>query len=271
MRTIGIIGTGSLGTHLTKLLYKNELQYFVTVSDSDYDKAYKLSDMYGTASTNSNVHMTGISDIIFLTVKPDQIKSVCKDINTSTDKYNDTKTIITAAAGVSVSKVSEWTNYRHRIFRCMPNIPISIGKGSIVWYGPSNNREYQSDQNILNEITTGPKSVWVDKEELLDPATVISGCSPAYIAKMYQIYYQIGQDMGFSPDQTKNLLIESFTGALDLLRTIDEQELMSQVASKGGATEKGLEQMDKSGFTRIIKDSAFSSLDQIGKITKSLN
>ena len=267
MKSIAVIGVGSLGTHMTRLLCRNGLNHFLTISDKDLNRA-NLLGLEHDIEVMENEDIIRYSDVLFLTVKPNHMKEVCDQIRESTEiSMCEPKIIITAAAGVPVSKVNKWTGGDHEVIRCMPNIPISVGYGSIVWYGkgPDGTKEF------LNMITDGPNSVWVEKESLMGPATVISGCSPAYIAKFYQTYVKIGTDMGFTEPQAKSLMKESMIGTLKLLDAMDSDEIMNQVASKGGATEKGLKMLDKGGFTDIMRKSSFFSLEWITKITRGLD
>ena len=120
-------------------------------------------------------------------------------------------------------------------------------------------------------MTSGPSSVWLDNENLMDAATVSFGCAPAYIAKIFQTYVNIGEEMGFNKDETEMLLRDTFNGTLMMLDNNDTDSIIEQVASKGGATERGLEKLDSDGFTDMIRKSSFSSLRRIKNITKSLD
>lgn len=267
MRSIGIIGAGNLGKHLAGLLCRNRTQLFLSVSDKSVTRTQAIADEYEIEDTDNATNIQ-TSDIIFLTTKPNHIQDVCKEIADVTNEiYLNPKLIVTTAAGVPIDKVIEWTDNYHRVVRCMPNIAISEGKGSIVWHSGTSESH---DRKFLEEITSGPEGFWVPDESLLDPATVISGCSPAYIAKFFDTYVKIGQEMGFGPNEARTLLLNSFEGTLELLREMETDEILDQVASKGGATEKGLEQLDGDGFATIVRESAFSSLNRIEKIRRSL-
>jgi pyrroline-5-carboxylate reductase len=152
----------------------------------------------------------------------------------------------------------------------MPNIPISSGNGSIIWYGVPN-VNLSVNQKILGTLTSGPQSFWICEEHMINAATVISGCIPAYIAEFYQTYKELGLEMGFDSDITKRMLLNALYGTARLLEDMEPDELIIQVASKGGATERGLEMMRNGGFGFSIKESSFASLDRISNITKSLD
>ncbi len=277
MKKIGIIGVGSLGTHLTKLICRNNLQSFLTVSDRNVEKLIKVNDLNNTDGVSLAYNMDNIlaSDIIFLTVKPDNIKSVCNDIkHTMKISWNHSwtpkKTIVSAAAGVPAFKIRRWLGGDYNIVRFMPNIPISVGSGSIVWYS-EDIHTHDEIRRVLDDISEGPTSLWVNDEELIDAATIIFGSSPAYIAYFYKIYVEMGIEMGFTEDECCTMLSQVFAGTSELLNNFDSDSIIDQVASKGGATEKGLEMLDDNLFSDIIRNSLFSSLEQIKKITKKLD
>lgn len=252
MRTVGIIGAGNLGKHLYKMFQINGLDHSVVLSQSN----------------NNNKDIIETSDIIFLTVKPIHIKNVCGEIQRN-NKWSRQKIVISAAAGVPTFKINEWlgNNPLYEVIRCMPNLPISVGHGSIVWYTSSNIRI----QEYIKSIFDGPEMIWVQKEDLIDSATVSFACLPAYISKFFQTYLEIGQEMGFTYEETYSLLLKTFHGTAILLKEYDTREIIEQVASKGGVTEKGLEILENSRLTENIKISAFESLKRVNNITKSLD
>ena len=53
MKTIGIIGAGNLGTHLSRLFYMNQIHEFVTISDLDITKAQTIAEKYGFHHSNT--------------------------------------------------------------------------------------------------------------------------------------------------------------------------------------------------------------------------
>ena len=178
------------------------------------------------------------------------------------------KTIISSAAGVPMKKIKEWSNYKYNVIRFMPNIPISLSSGSIAWYTDD---YIASTKNIINDIFQGPSNVWVGEEKLIDYTTALSGCGPAYIAKMYEIYKKIGIDLGLNEYEINNLLQGMFLGTGKMLIKHSGKDIIEEVCSEGGATEKALNVLDKENFDDIIKKSIYSSLDRIEKISRNLD
>lgn len=279
MKSIGIIGAGNLGKHLIELFTRNRCQNFLTVSDTNSS----VNNHYDIDSIDivNNIKNIETSEYIFITVKPDQVKSVCQDIkethvdevyiNNHTHRLRTRKTIISAAAGVPISKIRCWlgdSSENYNIVRMMPNIPISLGSGSIVWYSDNIRSE---DKTMLDKMTKGPTSVWVNQEEKIDAATVMYGCNPAYISKFFSVYLEMGEELGFDEIENKELLLETFKGTLELLEDNNPETIIKEVASKGGATEQGLQKLENSGFESSIRDVANVSLKRIRKITETLD
>ena len=265
MKGIGIIGAGNIGSCLTKLMCINGLDNLLVVSDKNIEKSNILIDKYNL-SYSDNKNTIKMSDTIFIAVKPKNVKDVCKDINNSNSI--EKKTIISTAAGVPLKKIKEWTNNKHDIIRCMPNIPISIGDGSIVWY--ADKFTYDMNKNFIDDIVEGPTNIWVSDESLIDAATVVSGCAPAYIAKFFEIYVNIGTEMGFTKDEAEILTKAVFSGTSKLLQNDNTSTIINNVASKGGATEIGLDKLNKDGFDKIVRDSAYETMKKIKNITKTV-
>lgn len=270
---IGIVGTGNLGNHLSKLICSNMKINTLTISDinpySASELGKELQKDFNRVWVENNTNNINTSDILFLTVKPNQIKSVCEQINMYSD--GDMKTIVSAAAGVPAFKIRNWLRGDHNILRFMPNIPISVGSGSIVWYIHETFEDERKVKEMLSNITLGPESLWISDERLIDMATVAFGCTPAYVAMFYNVYLAIAMELGFSKSDSEKLMKGVFLGSSKLLIESDGHRIIEQVASKGGATEKALEELKQSGIENMIQDSVFSSLKRIENITKSID
>lgn len=262
MKKIGIIGTGNLGSHLIKLFRNNNLKNQISLSDINTDKVKELGKKYSHNICNNEDNIDR-SDIVFLSVKPDKIKEVCSEF-----VGKKRKIIVSTAAGVPITKISEWSGNTHQIIRCMPNIPISVSEGSIIWYSHIKNYNIQK---TLEGITKGPYHLWLKDEFMMNPATIISGCMPAYVAHFYKAYKEVGQELGFTNDESKQILLRALQGTSSLLHWMNEDKLIEYVASKGGATEKGLDVLKDFGFKMMLECSTIESLKRIENITKSLN
>ena len=140
-------------------------------------------------------------------------------------------------AGVKIETISKALGCQ-KVVRAMPNLPAQIGVGMTVF--TSSNEvtriELVTVQNLLN--ATG-KAIYVEKEELIDAATAISGSGPAYVFYFMQSLIESANGMGFSKAESELLAYQTFRGAVELFNKFDFscEEWISKVSSKGGTTE----------------------------------
>jgi len=248
---IGIIGCGNLGKHLLKLIQSNSIQNNICASTKSKQSAKNLNLSANIYTTNDNSEVSKNSNIIFLTAKPFQIKEICEEIKETID---DKTIIVSTAAGIKFSNLQTWLNPKQPIIRCMPNIPISIGSGII---GFASNPCVSSYQSLkILELMRGPSHIWFNDENKIDSTTALSGCGPAFMAKILQYYVEAGINMGLNIKESKELVFKTMIGTINIMEeknycdiTRNVNEIVEQVASKGGATEKGLIEFDKSSQT----------------------
>ena len=263
MKKIGIIGVGNMGMHLTKLIFRNKLGPQLLVADQNRHAAHEKLDGLDRKILKPVEEVIQESNILFLTVKPQNVKEVCQLIRQSDQSH--LKTVVSVAAGVPTERIESWLDYRHHVVRMMPNIPISENQGSIVWYSQD-----PRVQNVLNGICEGPEFLWVGEEGLMDVATVMFGCTPAYIARVFGVYLDMAVDMGFTEKQAQKLLSGTFSGTSEFLKKYDSQDIVNQVVSRGGATEKGLQVLSHNHFDRILRESLRESYLRVQEITHRL-
>ncbi len=143
-------------------------------------------------------------------------------------------------AGVRMDTVVKALGVR-KVVRAMPNLPAQIGAGVTAFTATEEvtRIELVMVQNLLN--TTG-KTLYVEREVLLDAATALSGSGPAYVYFFMSALIEAAQQMGFSPSEAELLVAQTFTGAVDLYNKADLscEQWIDKVASKGGTTEAAL-------------------------------
>jgi pyrroline-5-carboxylate reductase len=143
-------------------------------------------------------------------------------------------------AGVRMDTVVKALGVR-KVVRAMPNLPAQIGAGVTAFTATEEvtRIELVMVQNLLS--TTG-KTLYVEREVLLDAATALSGSGPAYVYFFMSALIEAAQQMGFSPSEAELLVAQTFTGAVDLYNKADLscEQWIDKVASKGGTTEAAL-------------------------------
>ena len=265
---IGIIGCGNLGKHLLKLIQSNHIRNNICASTKSMQSAKKLQLLTKINITNNNIEVSKNSNIIFLTAKPFQIREICKEIR---ETINKDTIIVSTAAGINFTNLQSWLKQDQPIIRCMPNIPISKGSGIITF--ASNHYISSYHRSKIMMLMKGPSNIWFNNENEIDKSTALSGCGPAFMAKIIQYYIEAGIKIGLNAKESKDLVLETMRGTINIIEDNDHldiventNEIIEQVASKGGATEKGLIEFDKSDIKSTINNTINSSYKRILEI-----
>lgn len=215
----------------------------IRVTEIDVQRRQQLADECGvtvTASISDGMHD---SEVAVLAVKPQQLHEVASQAA----QLLQNKLVISIAAGVRASDLSQWLNRHEFIIRAMPNTPALIGKGITGLYALPLVDNYQKEQaaTILKAIGT---IIWVDEEVQLDAVTALSGSGPAYVFYFLEAMQEAGIQLGLTADTAKQLAMQTFLGATDLARQSDDTLAMlrAKVTSKGGTTEQALLSMEQS-------------------------
>lgn len=87
--------------------------------------------------------------------------------------------VISIAAGITLASIAQWFkgdgNKAPHIVRVMPNTPALVGEGASGLYAAEDvtSEEKELTSALLGSVSKATE--WVDKEELLDVVTGISG------------------------------------------------------------------------------------------------
>jgi pyrroline-5-carboxylate reductase len=204
-------------------------------------------------------------DLIILAVKPQDRNALFENIK---NWIKPTHLILSIMAGVTIEGIKQ-TLPTTKIIRAMPNLPAQIGMGMTGFTADISvtREEIFNVQNLLN--TTG-KTLFFEKESMLDAVTAISGSGPAYIFYFMQAMIQTAQEMGFTETQSEMLVEQTFLGAVHLFNnnTFSCQEWISRVASKGGTTEAALKNFTENQLNQKINDGLQKALQRAIELGK---
>ena len=147
-----------------------------------------------------------------------------------------------------MAALSRWLGGHRKIVRCMPNTPALIGAGIT---GLCALPEVSADERALADrvLKAVGSTVWIESEARMDAVTAISGSGPAYVFLFIEALQQAAAEFGFTPEQGRQLAIETVQGAAALAAQSSEPAslLRERVTSKGGTTEAALKMMAEKG------------------------
>ena len=201
------------------------------------EKAQALEQQHDGRFFSNPAECVAEADLLILSVKPQDSTVLFEQIKPF---IQPGQVFISIMAGVKMERIAQALGVE-KVIRAMPNLPAQIGAGVTAFTStdPVTRIELVMVQNLLN--TTG-KTLYVEKEEMIDAATAISGSGPAYVFYFMKAMIEAAQNMGFNQSEAELLVSQTFTGAVDLYNKTDLscQDWIGKVASKGGTTEAAL-------------------------------
>jgi pyrroline-5-carboxylate reductase len=102
---------------------------------------------------------------------------------------------VSMAAGVKIEKIKESLGDDTPIIRIMPNTPVSVGEGMILYCASDDVTEEQK-ANFL-EICKCCGRLDEISESAIDAASAVSGCGPAFVYMLHQTYGKINPKANF--------------------------------------------------------------------------
>jgi pyrroline-5-carboxylate reductase len=145
-------------------------------------------------------------------------------------------------AGRTVSGIRALLGETATIVRSMPNTPAAVRQGiTVACPGAGVTPEQRTLCHTLLEAIG--KVAWVDKEDLLDPVTAVSGSGPAYVFLLAELMEQAAIAQGIPAELARLLARQTVSGSGALLAASaeDAAALRIAVTSPGGTTERALE------------------------------
>ena len=255
---IGFVGYGNMASAIAKgLVASGALQPAqLYASARDYGKLCRNAAELGIQPCKDSSSLVDVCDVIFIGVKPYQIKDVVAPLR---DKLKD-KIIISMAAGIYHADLESFMPGSHHL-ATVPNTPVSVCEGVFVC-----EEEHTLDieeaafvQKLLETISIVR---FVDRAHM-NIASTISGCGPAFASMFIEALGDAGCKHGLTRDTAYALAAQMLAGTGKMAVTSGKHpgQLKDAVCSPGGTTIVGVSTLEQHGFRYGVID----AIDQIQK------
>ncbi len=263
----GFIGSGNMGFALASAIAKAEKSSEIILSCKEYEHAREKAALLGCASGTS-VTVAKESKFIFLGIKPGMIKEIYEEIGNEIKNDVSDVILVSMLAGISLDTLHSYFGNDAKIIRIMPNTPVSVGSGlTLMCYGKN-----ISEKDILEFKEMMRFSGVVDEipESLIDSASAISGCGPAFLYMFAEALSDGAVSCGLPKDKALFYSLTMIKGAskLALVTQKHPSSLKDEVLSPGGSTIEGVAALEKGAFKGTVMNAvkkSFLKTKELGK------
>ncbi len=263
----GFIGAGNMGSALARAVCKALSGEEVLISDKSSSKAQLLANELKCSYADNNA-VASSAKFIFLGVKPQMMGEMLSSIAPILKNRNDRFVLVSMAAGLSISSICEMLGTSMPIIRIMPNTPVSVGKGMILYSS--------SDLVFMDEIGEFCDALKfagrIDRisEQLIDAASALSGCGPAFVYLFAEALSDAGVECGLARNKALEYASQTLSGAAELLLTSSKHPgiLKDEVCSPGGSTIAGVHSLEESAFRGAVMNAVKASFERTKELGK---
>ncbi len=263
-----IIGGGNMGLTYARGFLKSHIVEATNmfILEKSPDKAETLSALEIGQVIGTPGEYIKEMDLIVLAVKPQDVNVLFDSIKEFIDSQ---QLILSIMAGVKTESIKSGLNAT-KVIRAMPNLPAQIGAGMTVYTSTEEVTRIEL-VTVQNLLSASGKTIYVEREEMINAATAISGSGPAYVFYFMQSLIASAKDMGFTQSESELLTYQTFKGAVDLFNKYDIscEEWISKVSSKGGTTEAAINGFNKRSIQMGFKEGVIAALDRAEELSSS--
>jgi pyrroline-5-carboxylate reductase len=196
----------------------------------------------GASWTKDNAALAERSDVIVLSVRPEQFDDVRIDARG--------KLIVSVMAGVRADRIAERTNSA-RVVRTMPNAASTIRKSFTPWFARA--EVSGADRTLVQRfLETFGEAGEVKREDHLDYSTGLVGTGAAFPALLAHALIEHAVAQGLPPDFARRAAEGVVVGASQLLADRDPNEIMDELIAYRGMTAAALDAMVEAGFVKAV-------------------
>lgn len=275
---IAIIGTGNMGGAIAKGLIKSGtcIPEEITCTAKSEKTLNKLRG-YNPALhvTHDNKEAVQGADIVILSVKPWFIGDVIEEIRPVIDLKH--QLIVSVAAGISLRDLTlllipDYEQYEMEriiaraeerepvfpdtfaepvLFRVVPNTAAEVLE-SVTFIASRGATEEQTES--IRQLFSSIGYTMVVEEKLIPAGTSLASCGIAFAMRYIRAAMEGGVELGFRPQEAACIVEHTVMGAAKLLieSGMHPETEIDKVTTAGGITIKGLNAMEREGFTNAV-------------------
>ncbi len=234
------------------------------------ERAQALAAETGGEALTSNAEVASHAELVVLCHKPPQLHVLAEEI------APHARAVASILAATPLAAVK--TAYPERpVYRFMPSLPVEVRQGAVVQAADPEREqgELRGDLAVdaldaldaqVRELFAELGTLVVLDDALLDVATGLMSCAPAYVALVAEAQIDAGVRRGIPAAEGARLVVQTLAGTAELLRRrdYDTLALRREVSSPGGLTARGVAALERGGVRAAFSDALDAVLRKRG-------
>lgn len=271
-KRIGFIGGGQMGEAifsgvLASGLVKPEQ---VSVTDVSAERLDTLGKKYGVFTAVNDGANSGArvvierSDIVVFAIKPQYARPMLTAVSGA---FSPAQLVISIMGGITLGFLEEFFP-QNPVLRVMPNTPMLVRRGIAGIAAGAHASEADSALGV--ELFNLVGMSYLLPENLIDPLTSVSGCSPAFAYLFIEAMADGGVEKGLPHDMAIRLAAQALAGSAEMVLQTGKHpaELKDSVCSPAGSTIVGVHALERGGFRNTVMNAVTESCDKMIEVGK---
>lgn len=263
VKEIGFIGVGNMGGTLAKVAGAAPVQRLVSSRTMEKAECFARENH---CIALSNQDLAARADMIFLGVKPQKIEELFDQIRPVLQSRRTPFVLVSMAAGLATRRIEALSGCSCAVLRIMPNTPALVGQGLIPYCG--NAAVTAEDCQNLETVLKAAGLVTPLAENLMDAASALSGCGPAFVYLFVEALADGAVACGLPRADATKFAAQTVAGAAEMVLQTRSHPgaLKDQVCSPGGSTIAGVRALEEAGFRAAAMDAVIAAFDKTKKL-----
>ncbi len=260
----GFVGCGNMGFALASAAEKHgEKRMILSCKTMEHakEKAKLLGVSYGEPADAARD-----SHFVFLGFKPGNLYSAAEEISPVLKERTDGYIVVSMLAGVGLKTLGDVFGRKTKIIRIMPNTPALVGEGlTLFCTSPSVNEEEKREFSELLEASGVIDEI---SENLIDAASAVSGCGPAFLYMFADALSEGAVYCGLKKEKALFYALTMIKGSCALALETKKHPgvLTDEVCSPGGSTIEGVKALENSAFSGNVMDAVIKAYEKTLKL-----
>ena len=264
---VGFIGVGNMGSALVKAVYESSAAEQIYVSARNTEKTNLCSESYKAVVSN-NTEICELCDFIYLGVKPQMMASLFDEISPVLSERESKPVLVSMAAGVKLEKIEGFCKSACPIIRIMPNIPVSVGEG-VILYCANDYITAEKLKTFTEQLGKAGELDMID-EKLFDASSALSGCGPAFVSVFIESLADGTVACGVPRDKALSYAIQTVIGTAEYLKEtkMHPSQLKDAVCSPAGSTIEGVKKLEEGALRATVSNAICASFNRTKELGK---